>query len=68
MSKHLRIEFSSNENTAVIGIETARNDDCVGVTVECPPDAVPEFILGLKAALIAMEKISEQASLPGLLN
>jgi hypothetical protein len=68
MSKHLRLEFSSDENTAVIGIETTRNDDCVGVTVNCPPDATPEFILGLKAALIAMEQILDQASLPGPLN
>jgi hypothetical protein len=68
MSKHLRLEFSSEENTAVIGIETARDDDHVGVTVNCSPDAMPEFIVGLRAALFALEQILEQASPPKFLN
>ena len=72
MAKHFRIEFTEEDKiTAVIGIEAPENDvDFVEaeLTIDCP-DSAPNVALGLKVALMAIEKYTElMGAVPGRLN
>lgn len=69
MAKHLRVKVTGQDNIkAVIGIKAPDNDDGsidVELTIDCPLNSVPDLTVGLKVALLALEKYAELKELPG---
>jgi hypothetical protein len=66
MAKHFRIECTEDDKiTAVVRFEAPETDDDpieAKLTIDCPPDSVPNLALGLKVALLAIEKYAELAA------
>jgi hypothetical protein len=59
MTKYLRVEFALDDTvTATIAIEMPENGEesrNTEVTIECPPEAMPDLSLGLQVALEARQ-------------